>query len=100
MPGVALGRTCHLFWWTLRHNPAAFFSGFGTQIDDPVRRADDIQVMFDDEQRMAGIDQALENLEQHADVIEVQSSGRLVEQEESRLGLGGGGPFEFRQVTD
>ena len=38
--------------------------------------------MLDDEQRMAGVEQLAERLQQLGDVFEVQAGGRLVEEEQ------------------
>jgi hypothetical protein len=54
----------------------------GAEIDDPVGAFDDVEVVLDDEDAMAGVHEALEDLEQHAHVVEVQAGGRLVEEEE------------------
>ena len=45
---------------------------------------DDIQVMFDNYQGMASFDQRLESMEQSLDVMEVQTGGWLIEDEERR----------------
>ena len=40
---------------------AAVFSCFGAEVEDPVGGFDDFEVVLDDEQGMAGIDEFLEN---------------------------------------
>ena len=40
---------------------AAVFAGFGAEVEDPVGGFDDFEVVFDDEQGVAGIDEFLEN---------------------------------------
>ena len=40
---------------------------------------DDVEVVFDDEHRVAGIDQALQHDEQLPHILEVQARRRLVE---------------------
>ena len=58
---------------------------FGTQINNPVRGADHVQVVFYHHQRVPGGDQPAEGAQQLGDVLEVQARGRLVEQEQLAL---------------
>ena len=78
MAGRARG---DLFRRALRDDVTAFIAGFRAEINDPIGAFDDIQVVLDDDDRVPGIYQALENLEQNTDVIEVQTRGRFVEEE-------------------
>src|SRR5690606_16084300 len=48
-------------------------------VDDPVRGLDDVQVVLDDDDRVALVHQPVEDPEQLADVVEVQPGGRLVQ---------------------
>ena len=50
-----------------------------TKIDDPIRRFDDFEIVLDHDDRVPGIDQALEKLQQNRNVIEMQSGCRFVE---------------------
>src|SRR5688572_31811323 len=54
-----------------RHDPAAFVSTFRTEVDDVVCGFQDVQVMFDDNQRVARFKQFLESGQQRGDVVEV-----------------------------
>ena len=67
---------------------AARIAALGTQIDDPIGGADHVEVVLDDEQRVAGLDQPPECAQQFRDVVEVQAGGRLVEQEQRARGVG------------
>src|ERR1039458_231816 len=69
-----------LFGRALGHDAAAFFSAFGAQIDDPVGVADDVQVVFDDDDRVSEIRETVQHVEQLAHIVEVQSRGRLIQQ--------------------
>ena len=40
---------------------AAVFAGFGAEVEDPVGGLDDLEVVLDDEQGVAGIDELLED---------------------------------------
>ncbi len=61
---------------------AARLASLGAQVDDPIGRAHHVQVVFDDQQRVAGLDQPPEGAQQFRDVVEVQAGGRLVEQKQ------------------
>lgn len=73
--------------WILRHHfrgalsndfPASIPS-LGAHIDDPVGSFDDVQIMFDDNDRIALVAQAMENFEEEFDVVKVQSGGGFVQ---------------------
>ena len=57
------------------------FAALRTQIDQPIRGADDIEVVLDHEQRVTCIDQPIERTQQLFDVVEVQPGGGLIENE-------------------
>ena len=46
---------------------------------------DDIHVVFDDENAVATLDECVEGLQQPVDIVEVQTRGGFVEDEEGRL---------------
>ncbi|MNT60026.1 hypothetical protein D3C72_1975830 [compost metagenome] len=48
----------------LRHDMAAAVAAFRAHVDQPVRRLDDVQVVFDDEHRIAGVDELVQHLQQ------------------------------------
>ena len=72
---------------TGRHDLAAAAAALGAEVDDPVRAFDDIEVVLDDHDRVAGIAQAVEHLEQLRDIVEVQARRRLVEDVERAPGV-------------
>jgi len=82
LPGVARSAVGHLFRRAGGHQFSAALAGFRTKVDHPVGAFDHVQVMLDDEQRVAGIDEALEHFQQHTNVLEVQAGGGFVEEEE------------------
>src|SRR6185437_15240036 len=73
-----------------RHDRAAFQTTLGSEIDDVIGCLDDIEIVLDHEDRVATIHQRVQNLEQHAHILEVQTRGRLVQNVESasRVPLG------------
>ena len=60
--------------------PASPPSGPRSMIQSAAR--DHIQIVLDDQQRMAGLDQAPEGAQQLRDIVEMQSGGRFIEQEQ------------------
>src|SRR5215217_7047457 len=63
----------------LEDDPAAVVAGAGTEVDEPVGVRHDRLVVLDDDDRLAGVDDPVEQAEQLLDVGEVQARGRLVE---------------------
>ena len=64
---------------SLGNDPSACTSGVGPHIDNPVGTLDHVQVMLDDDYSVAGIDQAVEHVNQHSNVVQVQAGGGLVQ---------------------
>ena len=60
----------------------AGLAALGPQVDDPIGGAHHIEIVLDDEQRMAGVDQPPEGAQQLGDIVEMQAGGRFVEQEQ------------------
>ena len=63
----------------LGHDPATALSALGAEIDHPVGLADDLQVVLDDKDRVAAIDEFLQHLKQFCDIGQVQPRRRLVQ---------------------
>ena len=63
----------------LEHDRAAVVAGAGTEVDDPVGVGHHRLVVLDDDDRLAGVDEPVEQAEQLLDVGEVEAGGRLVE---------------------
>ena len=57
-------------------------AAFGAEVDHPIGGFDDVHVVLDDEDAAAVVDQGTERGEEFIDVLEMQSGGRLVEDEE------------------
>ena len=87
--GVLLG---DVFGGALGDELAAVLAGFGAEVEDPVGGFDDVEVVLDDEEGVAGIDEFLEYGEEVFDVGKVQAGGGLVEDEEFSTGAGTGSP--------
>src|ERR687893_1778480 len=63
----------------IEDDPAAVVAGAGAEVDDPVGVRHDRLVVLDDDARLAGVDEPVEQAEQLLDVGEVEAGGRLVE---------------------
>ena len=64
------------------HQLAAALAALRSQIDDPVGGADDVEVVLDHQQRMAGLEQQPEGVHQARDVLEMQAGGGLIEDQQ------------------
>jgi hypothetical protein len=67
------------------------------EVDQPVGGLDDVEVVLDDHDGVAVVAQAVQHLEQHLDVLEVQAGGRLVEDVERAAGVALG---QFQRQLD
>ena len=72
----------HLGRRTGADNLPAAIATLRSQIDDPVGGADHVEIVLDHQQRMSRCQQLAERLEQLRDVLEVQTRGGLIEQEQ------------------
>jgi hypothetical protein len=77
---------------SLEHDPAAVVAGTGSEVDDPVGVRHDRLVVLDDDDRLAGVDEPVEQAEQLLDVGQVQAGGRLVEDVDVTLSRPSGWP--------
>src|ERR1700676_2311178 len=87
LPSVGLLVSRHLFWRALSHDSASVFAAFGAQIDYPIRAANYVQIVFDDNNAVAEVGEPVQNFQQFLDVVEVQTGCRLVQQIESFTSL-------------
>ena len=69
----------------LEDDPPAVVAGAGAEVDDPVGVRHHGLVVLDDDDRLAGVDEPVEQAEQLLDVGEVQAGGRLVEDVDAAL---------------
>ena len=80
------------FWRAGCDDVSAVFTGVGSEVDDPVCAFDDVEVVFYDENGVAAVNEAVEDFDEDADVVKVQSRGGFVE-EVKRLARGGSRQF-------
>ena len=71
---------CNVLWGTFGNDHPATFTALGSEIDDPVGRFDDVEIVFDHQHRVAVIDETVQHFKQFADVGKVQARGWFVEQ--------------------
>jgi hypothetical protein len=62
-----------------RDDLAAAIAALGTEIDQVVRGLDDVEIVLDHDDGVARVGETAEHFQQPLDVVEVQASGRLVE---------------------
>ena len=85
----------HFFRRAGDDDAAALVGRAGPEVDDLVGRLHQLQIVLDDHQRMADVEQRVEAIDQLYDVGKVQAGRRLVEQEQrpaAPLGRPGGRP--------
>jgi hypothetical protein len=87
LASVRLFGAGYQFRRTLGDDAAATFAAFGAEIDDPISLFDDVQMMLDDEYGVAKRDQALQHIEEFADIIKMQAGGGFVENVQRAAGL-------------
>ncbi len=75
----------NLFGGASSDDLSAVDSCCGAEIDEVIGALDDVEVVFNDEEGVSAVDEALEDDEQAFDVSEVEPRGRFVEDEESTL---------------
>src|SRR5690242_7779216 len=69
LPGVAARCRGDILRGPGGHHGAATGTALGPHVDDPVRGLDDVEVVFDDDHRIALVDKAVDHLEQLPDVL-------------------------------
>ena len=78
-PGVAVFATGEVFRGAFGDHESAAGPTFGAHVDHPVGSLHDVEVVLDDDDRIALVDKRLQDAEQFADVLEMQACCRLVE---------------------
>src|SRR5256885_9147061 len=80
--GMAPFARRNVFRRALSNDLSTLVAGFRAEVDDPVGGFDDLEVVLDDDDRVARVNQPLKNSQKNADVVEVQAGGGFVEEEE------------------
>ena len=77
--GVRAGSLDDLLGGALGHQFPTPVAALGTQVDDPVGDLDDLQVMLDDQDRIAGIHQAMQHFDELVHIRSVESDRGFIE---------------------
>ena len=80
--GCIQGR--HRLRGTLGNHVAAAGTALGPQVDDPVRGLDHVEIVLDDDHRIALVAEPVEHLQKLGDIVKVQPGGGLIEDVERR----------------
>ena len=72
-----------------RNHGSAAIAAFGSKIDQPVRAFHDIEIVFDDDERVTLVSKTIEHSEQSRDIGKVQTCRRFIKHIERRR-IGGG----------
>ena len=80
-----------------RDHPAARVSAARAEVDDPVGGGDRVEVVLDQDHRVAGVDEPVQLAQQQRGVRGVQARGRLVEQVER---VAAAGPLQLGGELD
>src|SRR5205807_9392356 len=80
LSGVGLLHARDLLGSALGDQAAAVFSPLGAEIDEPVGIADDIQIVLDDDDGVAQVREAMQDVQQLLHVVEMQAGRGLVKQ--------------------
>src|SRR5258708_10501224 len=79
LPGMAVCGAGDLLGRAGGDDAAAPGAALRAEIDDPVGGLDDFEIVLDDDDRVAGLDQRLEDLEELADILEMEAGRWLFE---------------------
>ena len=61
------------------HNLSALNAAVGSEVDHPVRGLNDVQMVLDNDYRVAEVCQSIENIEQLFHIVEMKAGRRFVE---------------------
>ena len=76
---VGFGVVCESFGGTGADELSAALPAFGSKIDQPVRRFDDVKVMLDHDDRIALIPQAMQHTQQLADIVKMKPGSGFIQ---------------------
>ena len=87
LPRVALRHLRDLLGRAVGHHRAAAVAALRAHVQDAVGHLDDVEVVLDHQDRVAGVHELLEHLHELANVLEVQARGGLVQDVEGSARL-------------
>src|SRR5580704_16931226 len=97
LAGVAAFDGGYLFGGAGGDDVAAAGAAVGAEVDDVVGGLDDVEVVLDDDDGVAAVDEPAQDAQQFADVFEVQAGGGLVQDVD---GPAGGAALQFGGQLD
>lgn len=94
---ITLRTACHFGRRTRSDDPSALLAPFGPDVDQMVGDLDDVEIVLDDDHRIAPIDKFGQYVEQLADILEMESRRGFVQniKRAARIALG-----EFARQLD
>ena len=69
----------HRFRWTRDDQVPALVTALRSEVDHPVGRLDDVEIVLDDHERVPGLEQFPKRRQQLGNVVEVEAGRRFVE---------------------
>ena len=75
-----------MLWCSLAYKLTAISAALGAHIDHPVRALDDVGVVFNNPNRVSGVDKSLKCSDQLLDIRKVESRRGLIQQVERLSG--------------
>ena len=79
--------TGHIFRCTRSHNLATAITTFGAKVNNPVGGLDNIQVVLNNHYGIAMIPQAMQDIQQLLDIVEVQARGGFIQNIQGFAGI-------------
>ena len=89
LAGGGIFRAADEFGCSLRDDLAPFVGRARAEVDDPIGRFHYLQIVLDDDERMADRQQGLEAIDELHHIGKVKAGGRLVENEQGAVAFGG-----------
>src|SRR5437867_2061091 len=86
LAGVRPGRLRDRLGRALGDDLTAFLTALGPEVDHVIRGLDHVQMVLDDQDGVAGVDQAVEHAQELLDVVEMEPRRRLVQDVEHLAG--------------
>src|SRR6266850_877083 len=77
---------CDLLRGALGNDMPATFAAFGTEVNHPIGFGDQFEIVLNDDNRMTGVNEPLQDLDEPFDIRHVEADGRFFEKEEIALG--------------
>jgi hypothetical protein len=87
LPGIGLFHARNLLRRALSHQAAAIFPALWTEVKNPVRVPDYVQIMLDDDHRIAQIGEPMQDVEELLNIVKMQPGRGFVQKIKRFSGL-------------